>query len=37
MNELELNLNELTFTREELISLCESAVVPYQNWNNRDS
>lgn len=37
MNKLELNLNELTFTRDELISLCESAVVPYQNWNNRDS
>ena len=25
------------YTREELIDICEDAVVPYTKWNNRDS
>jgi hypothetical protein len=26
-----------TLTREELISICEAAIVPYEKWHNRDS
>lgn len=26
-----------TYTREELINICERAVVPFLEWNNRDS
>lgn len=27
----------MKFTREDLIKICETAVVPFRNWNNRDS
>lgn len=28
---------ELEITREELIEICEASIVPYTEWNNRDS
>ena len=33
---MELDI-ELEITREELIDICESSIVSYTEWNNRDS
>lgn len=28
---------EFAYTREELIAICEAAIVPMEHWSNRDS
>lgn len=37
MSNTDLTGNRIEYSREELVALCERAVVPVEKWRNRDS